>query len=76
MLYSNNVYVVEFIRNRTSTIVVMYSLYLYILGLSLRNTSKSLELFKDQHRSHVAVWAGFKDLVHTTYINTEEFLHL
>ena len=34
----------------------MYSLYLYFLGLSLRNTSKALEPFKDQHRSHVAVW--------------------
>jgi putative transposase len=34
----------------------MYCLYLYFLGLSLRNTSKTLELFKDQKRSHIAVW--------------------
>ena len=34
----------------------MYSLYLYFLGLSLRNTSNALEPFKDQKRSHVAVW--------------------
>ena len=34
----------------------MYSLYLYFLGLSLRNTSNALEPFKDQQRSHVAVW--------------------
>ena len=34
----------------------MYSLYLYFLGLSLRNTSKALELFNDQKRSHVAIW--------------------
>ena len=34
----------------------MCSLYLDFLGLSLRNTSKALEPFKDQHRSHVAVW--------------------
>jgi len=34
----------------------MYSLYLYFLGLSLRNTSKALELFKDEKRSHIAVW--------------------
>jgi putative transposase len=34
----------------------MYSLYLYFLGLSLRNTSKALEPFKDQKRSYVAVW--------------------
>ncbi|HJU58598.1 MAG TPA: DDE-type integrase/transposase/recombinase, partial [Nitrososphaeraceae archaeon] len=30
--------------------------YLYFLGISLRNTSKALELFKDQKRSHIAVW--------------------
>jgi putative transposase len=46
----------KFVRNRTSTIVVMYSLYLYFLGLSLRNTSKVLEPFKDQKRSYIAVW--------------------
>ena len=34
----------------------MYSLYLYFRGLSLRNTSKSLEPFKCQNRSYVAVW--------------------
>jgi putative transposase len=34
----------------------MYSLYLYFLSLSLRNTSNALEPFKDQKRSHVAVW--------------------
>ncbi|MDR4510678.1 MAG: hypothetical protein MRJ93_03120 [Nitrososphaeraceae archaeon] len=45
-----------FERNRTSTCIVMYSLYLYFLGLSLRNTSKALELFKDQKRSYVAIW--------------------
>jgi putative transposase len=28
---------------------------LFFLGLSLRNTSKALEPFKDQQRSHVAV---------------------
>jgi putative transposase len=41
---------------RTSIIIVMYSLYLYFLGLSLRNTFNALEHFKDQQRSHVAVW--------------------
>jgi putative transposase len=45
-----------FERNRTSTIIVMYSLYLYFLGLSLRNTSHALEPFKEQKRSCVAVW--------------------
>jgi putative transposase len=45
-----------FVRNRTSTIVVMYSLYLYFLGLSLRNTSKALDIFDDEKRSHIAIW--------------------
>ncbi len=48
-----------FERNRTSTfiiIIIMYSLYLYFLGLSLRNTSKALEPFKDEKRSYVSVW--------------------
>ena len=34
----------------------MYSLYLYFLGLSLRNTSKVLTIFKDQKISYVSVW--------------------
>ena len=42
--------------NRTSTCIVLYFLYLYFLGLSLRNTSKALEPFKDQNRSYVAIW--------------------
>ncbi|MDR4511498.1 MAG: hypothetical protein MRJ93_07310 [Nitrososphaeraceae archaeon] len=46
----------KFERNTTSTCIVMYSLYLYLFGLSLRNTSKILELFKDHKRSYVAVW--------------------
>ena len=47
---------IRFERNRTYTIVVMYSLYLYFLGLSLRNTSKALVIFKDNKRSHISVW--------------------
>ena len=46
----------KFVRNRTSTIVVMYSLYLYFLGLSLRNTSKALVIFRDKKRSYVSIW--------------------
>ncbi|MDR4512235.1 MAG: hypothetical protein MRJ93_11095 [Nitrososphaeraceae archaeon] len=45
-----------FERNITSTCIVMYSLYLYFLGLSLINRSETLELFKDQNRSYVAIW--------------------
>ena len=39
---------IRFERNRTSTVIVMYSLYLYFLGLSVRNTSKALVIFKDE----------------------------
>jgi transposase-like protein len=48
--------VITFERKRTSTIVIMYSLYLYFLGLSLRNTSKALVIFRDKKRSYVSVW--------------------
>jgi transposase-like protein len=47
---------ITFERKRTSTIVIMYTLYLYFLGLSLRNTSKELVIFRDKQRSYVSVW--------------------
>ena len=47
---------IRFERNRTHNYIVMYSLYLYFLGLSLRNTSKALVIFRDEKRSHVSVW--------------------
>ncbi len=47
---------IRFERNRTSTVIVMYSLYLYFLGLSLRNTSIALIIFKDEKRSYVSIW--------------------
>ena len=43
-------------RNRTSNIIVMYSIYLYFLGLSLRNTFKALVIFRDRIRNYVSVW--------------------
>jgi len=43
-----------FERNRTSSFLILYALYLYFLGLSLRSTSKALEPFVD--RSYVAIW--------------------
>jgi transposase-like protein len=46
---------IKFERNRTSNYIVLYSLYLYYLGLSLRNTSKALVLFRDDKRSYVSV---------------------
>ena len=53
---------IRFERNRTSTIVIMYSLYLYFLGLSLRNTSKALVIFRDKKRSYVSVWNWIQKL--------------
>ncbi|MDR4512449.1 MAG: hypothetical protein MRJ93_12185 [Nitrososphaeraceae archaeon] len=46
---------IKFERNKTSTFIVMYSLYLYFLGLSLHST-KALVIFRDEKRSHVSVW--------------------
>ena len=48
---------IRFEKNRTSTVIVMFSLYFYYLGLSLRNTSKALMIFRDENkRSYVSVW--------------------
>ncbi|MDR4512452.1 MAG: DDE-type integrase/transposase/recombinase [Nitrososphaeraceae archaeon] len=47
---------IKFERTRTASFIVMYSLYLYFLGLSLRNTSKALTIFRDDKRSYVSVW--------------------
>ena len=47
---------IRFERNKTSTVIILYSLYLYFLGLSLRNTSKALIIFKDDKRSYISVW--------------------
>jgi len=41
------------IRKRTKPEDIVYSLYLYFLGLSLRNTSKALSRFVK--RSHTAI---------------------
>ena len=35
--------------------MVMYSLYLYFLGISLRNISKALTIFRDEERIYVSV---------------------
>jgi putative transposase len=42
-----------FERNRARPFIIGYTLYLYFLGLSLRNTSKALEPFVD--RSYIAI---------------------
>jgi transposase-like protein len=43
-------------RERTSAEVILYALYLYFLGLSFRGTSKAIQPFGEEGRSHVAVW--------------------
>ncbi|HET7642962.1 MAG TPA: hypothetical protein VFK40_05600 [Nitrososphaeraceae archaeon] len=68
--------VITFERKKTSTIIVMYSLYLYFLGLSLRKTSNSLDPFRDKKEVMFLSGIGFKDLVHARFIAKEkEFQH-
>ena len=43
-------------RKRTSSKHIYYGLYLYFLGLSLRNTAKALSFLHIINRSHVAIW--------------------
>ena len=45
--------ILRFVKNRTSTIIVIHSLNLYFLSLSLRNTSKALDIFDDEKQSHI-----------------------
>jgi hypothetical protein len=65
---------IRFERNRTSTIVVMYFLYLYFLGLSLRNTSKALTIFKIRKEAMYPYEIGFKGLVLYRSTNVKEYL--
>jgi putative transposase len=44
----------EYQRKRTKLQDIAYSLYLYFLGLSYRNTAKALQRFV--YRSHVSIW--------------------
>ncbi len=43
-------------RNRTPSNIIGYGLYLYFLGLSFRNTSKTLSFLKIAKISHVSIW--------------------
>ena len=48
---------IRFEINRTSSFIVVYSLYLYFLSLSQRNISKALVIFRNENqRSYVSVW--------------------
>ena len=43
-------------RNRTPSEYIGYGLYLYFLGLSLRNVAKAMFCLHKVKRSHVAIW--------------------
>ena len=43
-------------RNRTPSEYIDYGLYLYFLGLSLRNVVKALSYMNIVKRSHVTIW--------------------
>lgn len=45
----------------------MYSVYLYFLGISLRNTSKALHPFEGQKEVMLLYGIGFNDLGHCRY---------
>jgi len=48
------VYKAFIIRERTPIEIMLYAIYLYLLGLSLRNVSKALLMLKVR-RSHEAI---------------------
>ena len=43
-------------RNGTPSDIIDYGLYLYFLGLSFRNISKTLSFLKIVKISHVSIW--------------------
>jgi putative transposase len=43
-------------RNRTSSKIIGYGLYLYFLGLSFRNTAKALSFLLLVEIIHVSIW--------------------
>lgn len=44
-----------FERNKTSSFVLIYYLYIYFLGLSLRDRSRALTVFKDEKKGYVSI---------------------
>ena len=51
-------------RNRTPSEYIGYGLYLYFLGLSLRNVVKALSYLHIVKRSHVAIWKWIQKFRH------------
>ena len=57
-------------RKRTSSEHIYYGLYLYFLGLSLRNTAKALSFLHIVKRSHVAIWKWIQKFRHRRISST------
>jgi putative transposase len=67
----------EYQRQRTKPKDIAYSLYLYFLGLSFRNTAKALQRFVK--RSHVSIWKWIqkyrpKKKISSTKTKVSEFI--
>ncbi|MDR4510390.1 MAG: hypothetical protein MRJ93_01635 [Nitrososphaeraceae archaeon] len=53
---------IKFNWHKNSSFIVLYSLYLYFLGLSLRNTSKALIIFGDDKMCLLLFGNGYQCL--------------
>ena len=65
--------VITFERNKTSTIVVMYSLYLYFLGLSLRNIKGISNIQRGEEELRVCMELDSGDLVLLKFTKGKEY---
>ena len=65
----------KFERNGILRFIIMYSLYLYFLGLSLRNTSKALKISRMIKEVMCLYGIGFRNLVLLKSIKEKEYLH-
>ena len=57
-------------RNRTPSEYIGYGLYLYFLGLSLRNVVKALSYLHIVKRSHVSIWKWIQKFRHRRISST------
>jgi putative transposase len=57
-------------RNRTPSEYIGYGLYLYFLGLSLRNVVKALSYLHIVKRSHVPIWKWIQKFRHRRISST------
>ncbi|HET6590012.1 MAG TPA: hypothetical protein VFG45_07615 [Candidatus Nitrosocosmicus sp.] len=57
-------------RNRTPSEYIGYGLYLYFLGLSLRNVVKALSYLHTVKRSHLSIWKWIQKFRHRRISST------